>query len=248
VKKFYREFYGVGLAEIGFVGDVDAKDVTKLVTELFGNWKSPMPYERIPSLYKPVSGAEQSFNTPDKENAIFVAGTNLQLRDDDPNYPALVLGNYMLGGGFLNSRLATRIRQKEGLSYGVSSDIGANSLDKVGSFNAIAISAPQNEPKVAKAFQDEVSRALSEGFTDAELSAAKSGYLQSLEVELSDDGNLASELTDHLFISRDFHWDEQYEAEVSALTPTLISQAMREFIDPSKFVVVAAGDFSRVSK
>lgn len=44
---------------------------------------------------------------------------NLNLRDDDPDYPALILGNYILGGGFLNSRLATRIRQKEGISYGV---------------------------------------------------------------------------------------------------------------------------------
>jgi predicted Zn-dependent peptidase len=43
------------------------------------------------------------------------------LRDDDPDYAALVMGNYIIGGGFLNSRLATRIRQKEGISYGVGS-------------------------------------------------------------------------------------------------------------------------------
>ena len=42
-----------------------------------------------------------------------VAGVNIPLRDDDPDYPALVLGNYMLGGGFLNSRLAVRIRGKK---------------------------------------------------------------------------------------------------------------------------------------
>ena len=59
---------------------------------------------------------------------------NLNVRDDDPDYPALVLGNYMLGGGFLNSRLATRIRQKDGLSYGVGSQLQASSLDKSGRF------------------------------------------------------------------------------------------------------------------
>ena len=65
--------------------------------------------------------SNQSFATPDKANAFFVAGINLKLRDDHPDYPALLLGNYMLGGGFLNSRLATRMRQKDGLSYGVGS-------------------------------------------------------------------------------------------------------------------------------
>ena len=40
-------------------------------------------------------------------------GLNVKLRDDNPDYPALVLGNYMLGGGFLNSRLAARIRRRK---------------------------------------------------------------------------------------------------------------------------------------
>ena len=50
------------------------------------------------------------------------------------DYPALELGNYMPGGGFLNSRLSTRIRQKEGLSYGVGSQLSVSSLDQAGAF------------------------------------------------------------------------------------------------------------------
>ena len=248
VKKFYRDFYGVGSGEMAIVGDFEPNEVTKVVTELFGNWKSPTKYERVRKLYKSVSGGTQSHSTPDKENAVFYAGMNLELRDDDPNYPGLVLGNYILGGGFLNSRLVTRIRQKEGLSYGVGSDVSADAFDKVGSFSASAICAPQNEPRVAKAFQEEVSLALSKGFTEEELSAAKSGYLQSRQVERSNDENLAGALTDHLYAGRDFHWDEQYETRVRSLSPGQITQAMRQFIDPSKLIVVSAGDFSRVGK
>ena len=47
--------------------------------------------------------------TPDKANAIFIAQQNLSLRDDNPDYPALMLGGYMIGGGVMNSRLAKRI-------------------------------------------------------------------------------------------------------------------------------------------
>ena len=91
------------------------------------------------------------------------------MRDDDPDYPALVLGNYMLGGGFLNSRLAVRIRQKEGLSYGIGSQFAASPLDKSGSFVAFAIYAPQNVAKLEKAFREEIDRVLKDGFTAQEV-------------------------------------------------------------------------------
>ena len=87
----------------------------------FGDWRSAQAYQRVPQPYQDRPDTTIVVQTPDKANAFFIAGQNLKLRDDDPDYPALVLGNYMLGGGFLNSRLAVRIRQKDGLSYGVGS-------------------------------------------------------------------------------------------------------------------------------
>ena len=105
------------------MGDFDAAAIRALATELFGNWKSAKPYERVPRPYQAVAFVKESLEAPDKANAFFMDGENLEIRDDDPSYPALVLGNYMLGGGFLNSRLATRIRQKDGLSYGGGSQL-----------------------------------------------------------------------------------------------------------------------------
>src|SRR6185436_2548223 len=110
--------------------------------ELLGSWKSPKPYARLSDSYQDIKAMNRTFETPDKANAFFIGGINLNVRDDDPDYAALVLGNYMLGGGFLNSRLAVRVRQKEGLSYGVGSNFSAGALDPVGTFNAFAIYAP----------------------------------------------------------------------------------------------------------
>ena len=118
-KRFYTDFYGASNGELSVVGDFDAAEVTKLVTELLGSWKSPKPFTRLSDSYRDVAAVNRTFETPDKANAFFLAGINMNVRDDDPEYAALVLGNYMLGGGFLNSRLATRVRQKDGLSYGV---------------------------------------------------------------------------------------------------------------------------------
>src|SRR5262249_34133938 len=129
-KKVDADVYGASNGEVAVVGDFDDKAIEKQVNELFGSWKSPRPYSRLVSAFQEIPPVSQSFETPDKANAVFLAGIRLNLRDDDPDYPALCLGNYMLGGGFLNSRLATRIRQKEGLSYGVGSSLNAGSLDK----------------------------------------------------------------------------------------------------------------------
>ena len=147
-----------------------------------------------PRRYRDVAPIDKSFETPDKANAVFVAGVNLNVQDTDPDYAALVLGNYMLGGGFLNSRLATRVRQKEGLSYGISSQFQASSLDRTGVFFVQAIYAPQNAARLEAAIKEELTRALADGFTDDEVKAAKAGWLQSNQVTRAQDASLAGRL------------------------------------------------------
>lgn len=248
VKKFYSDFYGGSNGELAVVGDFDDKEIARLVAELFGNWKSPARYERISYSYKEVPPLNTSFETPDKANAVFVAGLPLNLRDDDPDYPALVLGNYMLGGGFLNSRLAVRLRQKEGFSYGVGSALQADPLDRRGFFRAFAIYAPQNVAKLEAAFKEELERALRDGFTAEEVKAAKAGWLQSRQLSRAQDGELVARLASYLFLGRTLAWDAEFEKKVEALTPEQIVAALRRHIDPSKLTIIKAGDFAKNSK
>ncbi len=246
-KAFHRDFYGASFGELAAVGDFDPKELKTLVTELFGGWKSPKGYTRVPNPFIEIAPANKVFETPDKANAFFLAAQVLQLRDDDPEYPAIVLGGYMLGGGFLNSRLAVRIRQKEGLSYGVGAGISASSLDKRGQFTANAIYAPQNVAKLEAAFREEIDRMLKDGFTADEIAGAKSGWLQSRQVQRSNDGGLAGRLNSYRFLGRTIMWDADLESRISALTPEQISAAMRKHLDPSKFVIVKAGDYAKAS-
>jgi zinc protease len=244
-KQFYQDFYGASNATLTVIGDFDSAEVNKLAGELFGSWKSPKPFTRVPSVYKDVAAVNESFPTPDKANAFFVAGFNLKIRDDNPDYPALLLGNYMLGGGFLNSRLAARIRQKEGLSYGVGSGINISALDEYGRFTANAIYAPQNVEKLEAAFKEEIARMLKDGFTAEEVAAAKSGYLQSRQVSRAQDNELANRLNNYLFIGRTLAFDADLDAKLQALTPEQIIAAMRRHIDPAKMTIIKAGDFKK---
>ncbi len=247
VKKFYADFYGASDSQLAVVGDFDDKEVARLAGELFGNWKSPRPFARVVSIYNDVAALNKSFEAPDKANAFFIAGLNLKVRDDNPDYPALTLGNYMLGGGFLNSRLATRIRQKEGISYGVGSQLSASPLDETGNFVTFAIYAPQNVEKLEAAFKDEIARMLKEGFTAQEIEAAKSGYLQSRQVNRAQDAGLARTLNSYLFLNRTLDWDAEFEQKIAALTPDQVVAAMRRHIDPSKITIIKSGDFTKAA-
>jgi len=246
-RKFYADFYGASNGEMSVVGDFDAGEMSKLATELFGAWKSPRPFARVVDVYRDVAPINQSFETPDKANAFFMAGVNLNVQDTDPDYAALVLGNYMLGGGFLNSRLATRVRQKEGLSYGVGSQFNASSLDRNGIFIINAIYAPQNAQRLEAAIKEELTRALADGFTDDEVKAAKAGWLQSNQVTRAQDPSLAGRLNTVAYINRTLAWDGELEQIVADLTPAEIKAALAKHISMAKISIVKAGDFAKAA-
>src|ERR1019366_10032293 len=101
-RKFHEDFYGASNACLAVVGDFGAGEIEELSRELFGSWKSPHGFVRVRNPFQGVPAANLSFDTPDKANAVILAGQNLPLSDDDPDYAALLLGNAMIGGGFLN--------------------------------------------------------------------------------------------------------------------------------------------------
>lgn len=244
-RKFYRDFVGASTAELAIVGDFDVNAIRSLAGELFGSWSSPGKFERVMDPYQKIAAVNKSIETPDKQNAVFAAGIRLNLSAGDADYPAMVLGNYMLGGGFLNSRLATRIRQKDGLSYGISSGLTASTKEKNGTFRVNAIAAPQNIEKVEVATKEELARALRDGFTAEEVAAAKSGWLQTQNVNRSGDGPLASMLGARDFDELTMAWDADLEKKVSALTPQQIVEALRRHLDLTALSIVKAGDFKK---
>jgi len=247
VKAFHAGLLGGQVGEVAVVGDFDAAAVRAAVEKGLDGWKAARPFARVERPYRAVPAERIKLELPDKANAILAAGFPLELRDDDPDWPALLMGNYMLGGGFLNSRLAVRIRQKEGLSYGAGSSLSASPLDRSGRFMAYAIFAPQNEAKLLAALREELERALTDGFTEAELKDAKAGWLQSRQMARAQDGGLAQSLATWSYLGRTLAWDEALEKRVTALAPAEVQAAMRRHLDLAKLTVVTAGDFARAA-
>jgi zinc protease len=244
VRKFYAQFYGASNAEFVVAGQFDKAEVQKLAADLFGDWKSPSPFQQVPTPYLKVEPIDRKIETPDKQNAMFMAAMFTRLSDEDPDYPALVLANYMLGGS-PGARLFKRIRVTEGLSYGVQSMLQVPTRDDGGTFAGMAISAPQNAPKVEASFKDELARTLKDGFTADEVAAAKKAWLQEQSVARSQDQLLAATLSRREYYGRTMKFDEAVEAKVAALTPEQVSDAFRRHIDLSALSYVKAGDFKK---
>ena len=244
-KAFYRAFYGASNGEIAVVGDFDPDSTRALLAAGLDNWKSPASYRRIATPSRTSKSLNIALETPDKANAMFVAGKVMPMTDMSPEYPALVLANYMLGGGFLNSRLATRIRQKDGLSYGVGSSFSASPIDTSGQFTAYAIYAPENRDKLEKAFQEELVRAAKDGFTDEEIKKAKEGWTESAKLGRANDGALAGRLGQNLFLGRNFANVAALEAKVNAVTAPELQAVVVKYLDPASMAVVKAGDFAK---
>ena len=247
VRAFYKQFYGAQDATLAVVGTFDEPALRQRLDKQLGSWKAATPYARIPLKIFPVATSTQSLQTNDKANAMFVTMLKYPLRDDSPDYPAVYMANYILGDGFLNSRLATRIRQKEGVSYGVGSWVSADDNDEVASFNSYAIYNPDNSARLESAYREELERLAKDGVTADELKAAKSAALQAMQVQRADDRNVASTWAQYLTSTkgRTFTYDAELEQRLNALTPAQVSAAAHKYLDYNNLVIVKAGDFAR---
>ena len=239
-----RDYLGSQAGELTIVGDFDADACLPILKDTLAGWKASKPYTRIASpLANEVPGSQHKINTPDKANATFTTGLLFPMRDDDPDYPALLLSNYIFGGGTLSSRLGTRIRQKEGLSYGVTSSLSVSSQDRRSGFTISAIVNPQNLARLQQCALEELDRLLRDGVTAEELDRARQGYLQALKVGRASDTALAATLGSLRHLDRTMAWESDLEKKIAALTPEQIKPALSRHLDPAKLVFVAAGDF-----
>jgi zinc protease len=242
VKKFYAQFYGGAHGELAIVGQFDTNAAGKAAAELFGNWTSAAAYQRITMSFQKTAPVNVKIETPDKQNATFEAGVVVPMKDTDPDYPAMVLANYIFGGS-ITSRMEDRIRNREGLSYGAGSSFTAPVEGDAASFGATASSNPKNTPKVEASFRDELTRTLAGGFTEKEVADAKRAYLDQRRVQRSQDQNLPRLIATREEYGRTLDWDAQMDAKLAALTTEQVSAAFRRHVDASAISIVKAGDF-----
>ncbi len=244
VVDLYKSQISAATGEIAIVGDFDVEPTINAITSILKDWKSQVSYRSIDrEARKSMQGSKDNIVTPDKANAIFMAGMSISMNEADSDNTALDIGNFILGGGTLSSRLGNRIRQKEGLSYGVTSSFSAPSKGNDARFMINAITNPDNIDAVEKAAMEELKRFIAEGPSEQELADAKTAYLEAQKVGRSSDGSIAGQLSSNLYLGRTMAYKVAEEERVKALKPEDVRRAFEKYIDPAKLVIIRAGDF-----
>jgi zinc protease len=197
---------------------------------------------RVPQPLIALKPGLMTLETPDKQNATLLVRENLAISDRDPDYPALMMANFLLGGSG-NSRLWKRVRETEGLSYDVRTGVAWNSFESNSSWSGSAIYAPQVRARVETAFREEIARALKDGFTAQELAEGQRGLLSFRRLSRAQDGTLASKLASNTYLGRAFEFDARIDAALQALTVAQVNAALRRYVKPDDFVFAFAGDF-----
>jgi len=180
-------------------------------------------------------------DTPDKANAVLLSAMPLNLQDDDPRYPALVLANFLLGGSE-TSRLWTRVRVEEGLSYSVYSNVEISSYEPAGSWSIYAIHAPENSRKLERIVNEELNNVLENGFTEEEVNEGKRALLNYRKLGRTNDGTLASVWLRYLDLGRSFAWNAEQDEKIAALSPKEVNSVLRELLKPGLFSTAIAAD------
>ncbi|HMO13166.1 MAG TPA: pitrilysin family protein [Pirellulaceae bacterium] len=244
IQRLYNEFLNGKYGEVAIVGDFEAEEVLPKLTGMLDNWESKHAYKRIERPFiNRSSGEEVVIQTPDKKNAMYIAGLSLPLRDDDPNFIPATIGNYILGGGPLSSRLADRVRKQEGLSYAVGSMLMADANDRRGAVIMFAMSKPDVSSKVDTTIKEELQKLLDDGVLADELESAKSSFLEQRKGQRANDEGLVRSLRSQLFNGRDMNFDAAQDSIIADLTKEHVDSVLREILQVSKLVIVRAGDF-----
>ena len=245
IKTFHRQFYGASSGEIAIVGDFDPDTATRVIRETLSNWKSASRFYPILREYADITAQKINIHTPDKKNGVYMALLGLDMRDSDKDFPALLVANYLIGNPNLKSRLADRVRQRDGLSYHISSSLEVDAISNAAAFAINATAAPQELDKVAQAVREELHTVMRDGFTDEELESAKSGIRQQHQQSRAQDSAISSGWTYLLGLNRNYAWAAQLDESIAALTLEQVNQAARNYLVPESLTEVIARDESK---
>lgn len=235
--EFYKQHYTAKTATLVLVGAVSETKARKIANQITANLpegKALAPIADAPELDK----AENiSINFPSSQS-VFMIG-QLGITHHNPDYFPLIVGNYILGGGTLVSRLAIEVREKRGLSYGVSSQFipmpgKGPFLISLATQNTQAQQALQLTQSVVKNFVDK-------GPEQKELEAAKQYMTGSFPLKLASNHNIASMLLRIAFYKLPDDYLDHYIDNINQVTLDKIHQAFQKQVQPRHFLIVRTG-------
>ena len=239
----YQRRYGPNNCILAVVGDISAAEAVALAREFFQGWKraddTTGAHPRPPVIERTtVTKLDKSITQAN------IAVGQLGIRREDPDYYAVSVMNYILGGGGFSSRLMDNIRDDRGLAYDVHSLFLAQKEPGVFRIWTQTKSESANEA-IAEIFK-ELQRIRKEPVSDKELSDAKAYLTGSFPLRMDTSAKIAGILTAVEIYGLGLDYPDRYPVLINAVTKEDILRVAREHIDPDRMVIVVLGDQEKI--
>lgn len=239
---FYRERYGAATLQLVVVGDVQAERILDALESRLSSWPAGPP-RAIPSaaVPPPVPGREE-VEMPGKANADVILMQPTDLARTDPDYLACTLANGALGQSSLTSRLGVRVRDTEGLTYGIHSSFHATHV--AGPFVVSVTVKPESREAAIHSTLDEIARFLRTGLTEKELANEKSSRIGKFKVDLASNSGISQAIDAAIYYELGLEYLDDYPRLVEAIGREQADAAFARRVRPEQFAVVSAGSFA----
>ncbi|SKB71690.1 zinc protease [Salegentibacter holothuriorum] len=240
VKAFHKSQYLNAPIQTVIVGDVNETEIVNALKKNF-----PASTKKATSLTYPSKSTKskkevsKTIQVPEKPSASLVIAQYTGLTKNDPDYLAMKVGTYALGGGFAG-RLMQEVRDKEGLTYGIYANQAGNTFTDGywlvnASFNPDLI-----EKGEASSFR-EINNWIEEGITREELQNKKTNIIGSFKVSLSTTGGMANTILQYLQEGKDPSYIATYPKEIEKLSLKEVNSAIKKYIKPGQFITIKSG-------
>jgi zinc protease len=225
------DFAGLAQVRLALVGDFSPPDVDTLWQRIDRLPAARIAYARVRDVEAPLSIDTTPIIVamPEKPNASIAGSTLLRITDDSPDFAALRIAVKVLGGD-ADSRIWTRLREREGLAYSAGASLSGNSFEPRSRFSIHASAASDKADAALAGLQQELARALKDGFSADEVERAKRAWLQERKTSLRDERSYAASLAQGMYSGRDYAWLAQYDEKIARLSVAEVSAALRKYL------------------
>ena len=236
---FHSTFYAPNNAIMSVVGDITPEEVKNLLKQYFSEWHTKEL--KVISPQKPERIKEKKIITIDKDitQANIILG-HMGISRDNPDYYAVSVMNYILGGGGFESRLMQNIREGKGLAYDIHSFFDAN---KYGGLFEVGLQTKNESANTAIGeILKEIKKVRNFPVSDAELSGAKSFLTGSFPMRLETSQRIANFLVAVEYYGLGMDYIDKYPAYINSVTKEDVIRAAKKYLDSENFTLVVVAD------
>ena len=233
--RFYEQYYRPNNTLMAVVGDIPESEARDLIGRYFGSWASrPIPEVPIP----PAPQLEKrvvKLIEKDLTQANIILG-HVGIDRKNPDYYAVAVMNYILGGGGFSSRLLTEIRDNQGLAYSINSHFAAGAYP--GSFT---VSLQTQNPSAQRAIDGaitEIRKIRNQPVSEQELSEATAFLIGSFPLRIDTTAKIANLLTQVEYFGLGLDYFEQYPKLIGAVTRADVQRVAQKYLDPNRIALV----------